>query len=160
MLHDLVVDTNVFVHAHNRNVGLRHHEARKLALQLLDPDSATVLRVDPGFSADPSSNTSRIGSEYLNHLVPGMLGHQVVQTLAASMRVRPVPLLADGDERADVHQLVSDRRDRVFLQVALGSRSRVLASHDDAAFPDDVRSICRTRWGVVVGDAFEVVQLM
>ena len=160
MISDLVVDTNVFVHAHNPNVGLRHQESRKLALRLLDADTTTALRVDPGFSPEPNSNRSRIGAEYLTHLVPGMLGHQVVQTLAASMRIRPVALAGDDQTRTEVEQLVTDPSDRVFLRVAIGSDAKVLALHDDAAFPDEVRSASHTRWAVLLGEAVDALALI
>lgn len=160
MLTDLVVDTNIFVHAHNKGLGARHDEALALTRRLIADEVTTVLRVDPGFHVDESRNTSKIGAEYLAFVVPGMLGHAVIQRLAAGMRVQPVDTALDEETRVAVNALVQDESDRIFLRVTLNSDERVLASHDDAAFPDDVRDECEARWSMVLGEAIDALGRM
>lgn len=152
MLTDLVIDTNVFVHAHNQD---HQHfaDSQALARKLLEPSVRTVIRVDPGFHPDEARNNSRIMSEYFAQLVPGMLGHHVLQTLAASQRIAGVALQPDRNRRDRVRRLVHDKSDRVFLLVAIESDDKVLASHDDRAFPDSVRAECRSRWATDVCEA-------
>lgn len=155
MLIDLVVDTNVFVHSHNQNVGMRYAEALDMTRKLIADGVATVLRVDPGFSLEQGRNTSRMGTEYLTKLVPGMLAYQVIQALAANMRLRPVEMGVTEETRRAIEGLVCDPSDRVFLQVTLRSEEGLLVTHDDVAFPDAVRDECEARWPIKVGEAID-----
>src|ERR1700761_2410360 len=107
MLTDIVVDTNVFVHAHNPEHAYCG-DARRLALALLTPTNSTLLRVDPGFHPIEARNRSRIVGEYLQKLVPGMLGHHLIQELAAAGRLSPVEPIKDQNLRKAVQRLVSD----------------------------------------------------
>jgi hypothetical protein len=159
MLADIVVDTNVFVHAHNPNHAFSN-DSRELASALLAPGNATALRVDPGFDPVEANNRSRIVGEYLEKLVPGMIGYHLVQALAADGRVRPVDASKDKNVKAAVRKLVKDPSDRVFLLTTLMSVAKVLVTHDDHAFPDSVRSDCGQTWAVNVCEAPDSVLLL
>jgi hypothetical protein len=159
MLADLVVDTNVLVHAHNTEHAYCE-DAKALVESLLAEANTTLLRVDAGFDPVEAQNRSRIIGEYLQKLVPGMAGHHMVQTLAAEGRVAPVPACKDSKLRGAVRALVKDSFDRVFLLTALASKEKTLVSHDDEAFSDSVRDDCKEMWNASVCDAPDVVAIL
>ncbi len=132
MLKDMVIDTNVFLHACNPGVTY-YQEAGNLMTALLRV--STILRVDEGFDKDEARNQSIIMSEYLTHFHIGMLAYAIVSHLASTDRIRPVPRsvkLADGRR---VNRIIPEPRDRVFLKVAMNSEDLFLTSHDFAHFP-------------------------
>jgi predicted nucleic acid-binding protein len=156
VLTDIVIDTNVFVHAHNK-AEPRHESAKKLGLRLLEDDVPTMLCVDSGFSLDEARNQSRIGHEYIKHCVPGMLGHHVIQTLASTKRIKQVRPTPDMASRKCVRKIVADKDDRVFLLVALASDDRTLVSHDKRAFPKRAKTACKNLLSIVIWDAKEAL---
>lgn len=159
MLADIVIDTNVLVHAHNPEHAFSA-DARDLAEALLAPDNLTLLRVDPGFHPIEAQNRSRIIGEYLQKLVPGMVGHHLIQELAASGRLSSVDAQKNRSLKELVRRLVKDPFDRVFLLTASASSDKTLVSHDDEAFPDDVRNNCDSKLSVIVCDAPDAVPLL
>jgi hypothetical protein len=159
MLADIVVDTNVLVHANNPETAY-FEESRKLADALLHSSSETKLRVDDGFRPIEAENQSQIVSEYWRQLAPGMLGHHLVQTLAAEGRIRAVPPIKDKNLKDKVRKLVNDKSDRVFLLTAIMSTAKVLVSHDDQAFPESACASCADGWGVNVCEALGSLDLL
>lgn len=159
MLDDIVIDTNVLVHAHNREVAYSK-EADELARALISPESKTVLKVDPGFHPIEGQNRSRIIGEYLEKLVPGMVAHHMVQELAATGRLKSVEPSKDRSLKDLIRKLVKDPFDRVFLLTASSSSDRTLVSHDDDAFPDEVRSKCDGELSISICDAPEAVAVL
>ena len=76
MPEDIVIDTNVLVHA--GNPGVDHFEP---ALQLLEwlSQEPVAMCTDPGWSMDEARNRSHIMSEYFEHLRFGSPGMAVVR---------------------------------------------------------------------------------
>jgi predicted nucleic acid-binding protein len=159
MLKDIVIDTNVLVHAHNTDHAYSA-DASALATALLEPSNETALKVDPGFHPVEAKNRSRIIGEYLEKLVPGMVGYHLVQELGASGRIAPVLPTKDRNLKEAVRRLVKDPFDRVFLLTARLSDDKTLVSHDDHAFPDDVRVKCEAKLSVSVCDAPDAAPLV
>ncbi len=151
MIDDLVIDTNVLVHASNPAVP-RHEAALLFATSLLAAD--TLLCLDEGFSAIEAQNRSLIGGEYYQHLVVGMIGYAVVATLAASERVKQVSKTVPAAARTRIKRLIPrNPRDRTFVQVAVNSTDNVLVSHDFDDLGDDVRRKLRAEVGIDVDTA-------
>jgi predicted nucleic acid-binding protein len=127
VLDDVVIDTNVLMHAQNPTQDLFSD-----AVELVEAmrNCNTILRVDPGFR-DDDTNTSRIGHEYRERLVPGSAAYAVVSELAASERVKEVPIRLPPHVRRQVNQRIRDARDRTFVMVAMKSDEQVLVSHDE-----------------------------
>jgi hypothetical protein len=159
VIESLVVDTNVFVHAHNQEYALSA-ESRALTRRLIDDGVGVVLCLDPGYNPIEGQNRSRIMSEYYDQLVPGMLAHQVLQVLAASKRLRAIEPVRDREIKAKVNEIVSDQSDKIFLLVALATTDKVLVSHDDIAFPDVVREECLATWSVDVCEAGDALNAL
>ncbi len=127
MPNDIVVDTNVLLHAEDtRSVRCEHSLAFLRSLLLTD----TQLCIDEGFSLSSSENTSHIASEYLEHLAFGAYGLYVVAELARNLRVNEVRKSAPYEKSRRINQLIRKPKDRVFLSVAYNSHSKVLVSND------------------------------
>jgi hypothetical protein len=151
VVNDLVIDTNVFVHAQNPS---EQRCASSLSfLESLLSASATSLCVDQGFSSDLETNKSHIGGEYLNNLRAGSFALNVIVTLASTRRIRQVARRAPQASAKKINQLLRNKRDRIFLSVAFNSLDKILVSHDYQDFQNEKRYDIRKRLGVMIEEA-------
>src|SRR5689334_4111585 len=124
---DLVIDTNVLLHAEN------HAEQRQAAaLELIQCLLASniAICVDEGFDPDQARNRSAIAGEYLLRLRFGSIGLNLVSTLASTGRVRQLPRRPETAKARRINQLLRNTYDRAFLGVACNSQDKILVSHD------------------------------
>jgi hypothetical protein len=128
MLADVVVDTNVFVHA--ENPGNAEYEASREFINLM-LGATTLLCLDAGFDVDESRNASRIAGEYIAHLPPGALAHVLIQQCAANGRISILDPRVSPSINQTIERLVDDPSDWKFVRVAHKSQERVLVTHDD-----------------------------
>ena len=154
MLRDIVVDTNVFVHASNPGVSY-YSEAKNLVTTL--KRSPTSLCVDEGFDVEPTRNRSLIGSEYYTHLHFGMPAYALVSQLAATGRVRIVSSCVAPAIGRKINQIIVMRRDRTFLKVAINSLDYFLCSHDFKHFSNYNRLKVKKPFNVLVKTAGETL---
>jgi hypothetical protein len=154
MLHDIVVDTNVLVHAANPTEP-RFKDALAFVRRLMA--CSTKLCVDEGFSVNEAENRSHIGSEYLGHLRSGMVGFALVVHLASTARVRIVTRSVPQHVGRRMRMHVKSVRDLVFVRVAFNSTERILASHDFGDLPERAREGLRNELNVLVLAADEAV---
>ena len=154
MLRDIVVDTNVFVHASNPGVTY-YSEAKHLVAAL--EGSPTSLCVDEGFDVEPTRNRSLIGQEYLLYLHNGMIAFALVSELATSGRISIVPRCVDPAIGKKINQIIVNRYDRTFLKVAINSRDCFLCSHDFRDFSDHKRTKVKNLFNVRVKTAGETL---
>lgn len=96
MLVDVVIDTNVLVHA--TNPGTARFAASVAFLQAL-LSSSTALCVDIGFSLDQSSNRGLIAAEYLAKVTSQSLSAIILSQLAQSGRVKVLDLRISPQHR-------------------------------------------------------------
>jgi hypothetical protein len=157
VLDDLVIDTNVLVHAQNPGER-RFKDSVQFVESLLG--CKAQLCVDPGFSAVESANRSLIGGEYLDKLRVGSIGYSALVMLIGAGRVREVPRAADRAANKKILQLVRKKRDRTFLSVAWGTSEKLLVSHDYEDFQEKKRAEIRKSIGVRMADAAGVCALL
>ncbi len=150
MLDDVVVDTNVMLHAQNPNEG-RFSDSQALLRCLLEIPIS--LCVDEGFDISQERNRSHIGAEYLEHLRFGSIGYTVISHLASNSRIKHLPRLAPRPVSRRINQLLRNRRDRVFLNVAYNSIDMILVSHDYIDFQQNKRDTIQDELEVSVVDA-------
>ncbi len=157
MLQDIVIDTNVLVHASNSNV-----PQSRYSLMLIDllMNSTTILRTDPGFDIDLSRNRSRIGYEYFKHLHHGMIGFSLVSSLAANKRVRPVSRRVPPQVSRFLRTMNIPPSDCIFVKVAHNSLDKTLSSHDETHFPEHTRDQLSERLHVTILEAVAVLPLI
>ena len=144
MLDDLVLDTNVMLHAENPNEP-RRQGSRDLLEGLLR--CKTSLRID-------EARDSLIIGEYRQKLRPGMLATVVVAKLAAEKRVLPVEKPSRKIKNFTL-QTLRKPMDRVFLRVAAMSEDKVLVTHDFEDFQTKKRVDIKRKLGVRVLEASE-----
>lgn len=150
----MVIDTNVLMHADDPRES-RQADAIELLSRLLDCE--TVLAIDEGFDLDPALNRSLIGGEYFENLTPSSFASEALAHLAQSMRTKSVSRSLDAGTRKKINRLVRKPRDRTFLLVAHKSDEQILCSHDYEDFQKSKRPDIKSKLGVVVAEAGEVV---
>lgn len=157
MAEEIVIDTNVFLHAANP-AEQRFRESVALCRELAGARSSSIC-VDEGFDLDPQANKSLIGGEYHARLPPGSIGAALVQRLGDEgrlvVRSRNVP----DRERGMINQLIKNRRDRTFLRVAWNACDKLLVSHDYQDFASSKRHTIKKRLNVSVVEARECPHL-
>jgi hypothetical protein len=149
MLSDLVIDTNILLHA--SNPGDPNFGIAKVFLETL-LNVSTILCVEKGFSPDRARNCSCIMGEYLDHLRVGTLGFVVIQALAAKERIKGVERTVGQREAKKIRQEIRDKSDRIFVKVALNTEEHILVSHDFTHFTVHVRSSLERGIGVSIID--------
>jgi hypothetical protein len=154
---DIVIDTNVFVHAHN--AAIPEHADALLFCNLVRNHTVTIC-LDEGFSLIESDNRSQIGEEYLEHLRAGSVGLALVAHLASTGRMRFVAaLITPPDRRWLRKQIPRNGVDRTYVIVALNTEDRVLVSHDRTDFTPNVRASLLNRLdvNVIFADAAQAI---
>lgn len=147
---DVVIDTNVLAHSGNPSNAL-FDASRDFLVAVLE--SSISWCIDQGFSLVEAQNRSRIFSEYLATVPPTDLGLQVLARLAATGRVNIIDRPMRSVREQIRHLIPGNPGDRVFVEVAYGSRDHILVSHDESDFHDQCRAQLEHGLGVIVLDA-------
>lgn len=150
MLNDIVIDTNVLLHAQNPNEK-RFKDSSNLICKILDEN--TSLCMDEGFSEDESKNKSMIGWEYLSNLQYGSIGLNLIAQLALQQRIKQLTKRAPERIVSKINQLIRNKTDRVFLNVAYNSDEKTLVSHDYKDFQKTKRRFIATNLQIQVIEA-------
>ena len=151
---DVVVDTNIWLHANNPTVDT-FAAALEFVRTLLR--SSTVLCFDTGVSLTEACNRSRILSEYLAQIKGSGVGKKILEELLQSGRWTDVSGKVTNAQRKVIDQNVPDKRDRVFAKVATNSKSQSLISHDKKAFRTKCKAQLQQKCGVRVSTCSEVL---
>ena len=87
MVSEIVVDTNIFVHANRPDQETSRLFSEALEFVLLLEQNSVCLCVDEGFSLAESENGSRIGYEYLEYIRYGSVSMEMINMLASKARI-------------------------------------------------------------------------
>jgi len=147
MLNDIVIDTNVLLHAQNPNEK-RFEDSSNFINKMLE--NKTSLCVDEGFSEDESINESIIGWEYFSNLQHGSLGMNLIIQLALQQRIKQLRKRAPERIVRKINQLIRNKKDRVFLNVTYSSNEKTLVSHDYKDFQKTKRRLILTNLHIQV----------
>jgi len=107
-LDDIVVDTNVFVHAGTPEMELWQKPSLEFLTALLG--CTTKLCVDEGFSLDESSNRSLMGLEFLENLQYGSPGMNIIVALAGAERIKFLPSKVETGIAKKINQAVKNKK--------------------------------------------------
>ncbi|PIA79509.1 hypothetical protein BFR04_01305 [Gaetbulibacter sp. 4G1] len=124
---DIVIDTCTLKHADNPNS--KYFESSIEFIELMFNNSISCV-VDEGFSLNETENRSYIGLEFIKHLQPGSLGYNLIIQFATSGRLDFVSNKIPNNHKNYIEQIISNKKDRMFLRVAYNSHEKILASHD------------------------------
>lgn len=152
MLNDIVIDTNVLLHSQNPNEQ-RFVDSNKLIIKILN--ATTDLCVDEGFNDIEANNRSFIGAEYLNNINPGSTVFSFIVELGHQGRIKQLKRRASNLIHNKINQLIRNRTDRVFLNVAYNSIDRILVSHDFKDFQVLKRQKIKSELSIHVLEALE-----
>jgi len=156
MLADVVIDTNILLHAENKQE--QRQQSCQILIDLLrDVDSK--LCVDVGFDFEESNNRSIIGQEYIKHLRAGSLGYALVEYLARSGRVSILPRSVPPSVMRHIKQIPKGP-DRTYVRVANNSKDKTFVSHDFNDIPLTVRKRIKDAIDVCIVDANEAAVSM
>jgi len=150
MLSDIVIDTNVLLHAQDPNE-TRFENSSNLINKILEEN--TSLCIDEGFSENESKNKSIIGREYLYNLQPGSIGQNLIVQLALQQRIKQLTKRAPERIVRKINQIIRNKIDRVFLNVAYNSDEKTLVSHDYTDFRITKRQFILTELQIKVIEA-------
>lgn len=150
-MRDIVVDTNVFVHAQDRTSEYFVSAAQFVAALL---GGETRLCLDKEFDFDnPGQPGSLIGAEYGKHLQPQSYGHVALAVLLATGRFRAIGTKVSDAARKWSDEEIKKKRDRTFFRVAALSAEKTLVSHDKDDFPAAVRRAAQKKFSVNICEA-------
>ena len=152
MLKDIVIDTNVLMHADNVSSG-RDKEAVGLLVAMLSSKTVLCLDVASGGKDDPDS--SLIRQEYSDSLDGGGLGSHFVTQMVNEGRISYVSREVQAGVGRWINQRIRNKRDRTFVRAAINSSEKVLASHDYLDFGASMRKDLSKHIQVDVLDAGE-----
>ena len=124
---DIVIDTCTLVHASNPESNYFEHSVAFIEKMLLN---SILCVVDEGFSLDESENKSFIGLEYIEHLQPMSLGYNLIIELLSAGRIDFISNKVPQVKKNYIEQHIRNKKDRLFLRVALNSKDKLLISHD------------------------------
>jgi len=150
VLNEIVIDTNVLLHAGNSQ-----EQRQEACIQLIAAlhECDCHLCVDNGFSFEEAKNRSLIGSEYLKHLRFGSLGYEIVTHLAKTQRIKNVPTKVPQQTAKHIRMQITSLQDRTYVKVAFNSTGKTLISHDFGDISDGARERLKTSIEVSIVDA-------
>ena len=141
---DIVIDTNVLVHASNISCN-----CYALSLKLLEDilNSKSNICVDDGFDLDAGENRSQIGYEYEKLLKKrnGEFPSQFLAKMFASQRIKEVPKNAEQRQKKIIEQKIKNTKDRIFVNVTCNSNEKILASNDNEDFKKQKRNLLKSK---------------
>jgi hypothetical protein len=159
VLPDIVIDTNVFVHASNPN-GTQQQQGALAFLKAMHA-SKTSLCVDKPFHGfDEATNRSTMGFEYIKHVRGNTYSYYLLAALAAAKRILVVGDKVPVRTARKINQCIRNKHDRVFVRVAVNSQSNELASHDFEDFSAQKRKHIRKQIGIQIRTAEQALALL
>lgn len=141
-LSEIVVDTNVFVHAYNPSNQYNQNSIEVLNAIL---NSSVSLCVDGDYDSGGAGNRSRLGNEYNEHITPGQLGYAVLLTVLDQQRLKSIPVTDVNLHKKHFRQMVSNTSDVIVLSTAMCSADKFLISNDYTDFTQRKRAGWRKR---------------
>ncbi|WP_148639668.1 hypothetical protein [Brachybacterium sp. SW0106-09] len=149
---DLVIDTNILVHASNGNE--TYYQSSIQIIEWLRDSDVSIVLDDTG-KAKPNPNTSVLYSEYRRHLTPSTLGWIFVSHLMRTGRASFVARPSQAAKKSIEKILPRNKQDRAVLGAAHGSIDKLLLTNDWDDFDQAARKACRKDLQVSVLDSLD-----
>ena len=130
----LVVDTNVFLHALNPGQP-NHAAANEFLIWLLQGTSRVC--VDPGVDLPADQATSKIWCEYRDRGLLDVEEDALIILIALFEEDRIDEVQPADIPHHSLRQCLYDKTDHVFFKVACTTEDHVLVSHDHVFWPGD-----------------------
>lgn len=157
MLKDVVIDTNILMHASDPR---QKFQGACVAFLKGIESSEIKICVDEGFSVRESDNRSIIGSEYLRHIRYGSLSYAVIFNLATKRRIKVLSKSVPKDVKRKIERSINNRHDRVYVKITYNSLSKALISHDFDDISQKVRDDLKDSFSLSIVIADVGVELL
>jgi len=144
---DVVVDTNVFLHANDSNQ--KYYSSAKTFLGNLQ-NSTWLLCVDEILDLNGSRNKSFIGQEYIDYIRFGSTSYIILYSIIKNSHIKSISKKEIAKYKQKACQCVRDKTDRIFLCVAAASDSKTLISNDFEDFQVRKRTDIKRKWNVEI----------
>lgn len=151
---DIVVDTNIWIHAGNPGVD-EYEDALRFVIAL--KASRVAICFESGASPSEAKNESKILSEYYAQVQGSGVGRQVLTYMLANSRWTTVDPKVPHDQHRAINRNVNDPSDRIFARVATKSAGKRLVTHDKRAFPPKCKKALRKACNVSVQSCAETL---
>jgi predicted nucleic acid-binding protein len=160
-MNDIVIDTNVLLHAENKAIHYCRSAFRTLELVL---KADLCLCVDDVFSMDSFRNTSVIGHEYIQYIRTGTFAYAFLLDRLIKGKYKQIfknehkkikLLLNKKVKNGEIH----NRHDLAFVITAYGSQNKMLISNDYDDFNDRIREYILNSFLINILDSDEYVLL-
>lgn len=145
MVVDLVIDTNVLVHASNCK-----YEKVDDCLKFIDwlKDSDELVCLDTG-------TDGHIYHEYLLHLPPGSYGFTLLLQLNDENRIRFIDRDIPAAVNTKINKTGIKKTDRIFVRIAYKTIHKILVSQEYEDFTIKNRAHFKKEIGVLILEAYE-----
>ncbi|HEX5152627.1 MAG TPA: hypothetical protein VFW07_14350 [Parafilimonas sp.] len=135
---ELVIDTNIFIHAENEN-----YEYQDDCILLLN----TIIESDDIFVC--IDENGKIWNEYSLHIKPGMLANAMFLKLGTE-RLKLLPRNIHAHINKKINQTGIKEADRIFVRIAYKTQDKILVSDEHEDFVNKIREIIKKEIGVDV----------
>lgn len=137
-LKDIVVDTNIFIHANNN--AIKSCESCIAFLNRL-LNSNVFLAIDDEFNIDESKNTSRISYEYFKYIRHGSLSYAILLSIIKSNRIKQILESEYNCHKKLFNKIVRNKDDIIFLSVSLCTEDKIFITNDFEDFNSGKRKL-------------------
>jgi len=126
-INDIVVDTNVFMHANNDKI--KFCKSSKEFIGYLS-NCNILLCLDDGFDPVQSKNQSHIAHEYFTHIRHGEFAYGILLKILSSKNYKIIKKSQYKKYKKLVNQCIRNTFDRIFICIAIVSDSKLFISND------------------------------
>jgi len=157
-MNDIVIDTNVLLHSHNKKNN--YYKSANETLELIR-QSDLYLCVDDIFSIDEvAKNTSIIGHEYIKHIRNGTVAYAFLLDRLYKGKIRQIIKDHFKMVKLDLSRMIKKGEmrnpyDIAFVITAYGSQDKLLISNDNDDFNSKNRKYIQKRFQVTILDSDE-----
>jgi len=151
---ELVVDTNIFLHASNE--GVKYCDSARSLLKVIIQNDIAIC-VDDVYDSNPARTTSRIGSEYERYITPGTHGHTMLLTIINSGKIKQIEKKKYNTQKRILTRIIRDKTDLVFVVISIGVAGQTLASNDFEDLSQRKRLTINNKFGVSIVTSIELM---
>jgi predicted nucleic acid-binding protein len=156
-MNDIVIDTNVLLHTHNKEN--KYYQSANETLKLvLKRDLSLCL--DDVFDIEESKNTSTIGSEYYEKIRSGTFAYFFLMDRFSKGKYVQIIKKNHKQVKQDLNKMIKkgeikNHHDIAFVITAYGSQDKMLVSNDYDDFNNENRKYIQKRFQVSILDSDE-----
>jgi len=156
-MNDIVIDTNVLLHTHNKKN--KYYQSANDTLKLVLKRDL-YLCIDDVFNVEEAKNTSTIGSEYYNKIRTGTFAYAFLMDRLLKGKYIQIIKKNYKQVKLDLNKMIKrgeikNHHDIAFVITAYGSQDKLLVSNDYDDFNNENRKYIQKRFQVSILNSVE-----